>query len=133
MDYLLYSHLFIFKYDNVVFFSCPVPISQTKVTVNNLKISTTFNIRAGRLVHLNCSSTGYPPPSYHWTYPGGESTSALLNTTFTRNNGSISCRSYHVMYALNGTNNTHVTEKKLALNISVLCKLYLVSYACMTD
>ncbi|XP_052217144.1 uncharacterized protein LOC127835014 [Dreissena polymorpha] len=96
------------------------PVSNPKVTVNNRSISTGFAIREDRLVHLNCFSTGYPQPSYNWTYPGGRSTGALLKCAFTRNNGSVSCKAYNVMRTLDGTHSAEATEKNIALKINVL-------------
>ena len=93
------------------------------MTINNLSISTDFAIREDRLVHLNCFSTGYPQPSYNWTYSGGRSTGAFLNCTFTRNNGSVSCKAYNVMRTFDGINSAEATEKNIALKINVLCKL----------
>ncbi|XP_052216896.1 uncharacterized protein LOC127834857 isoform X4 [Dreissena polymorpha] len=96
------------------------PVSNLIVTINNLSISTDFSIREDRLVQLNCFSTGYPQPSYNWTYSGGRFTGAVLNCTFTRNNGSVSCKAYNVMRTFDGINSAEATEKNIALKINVL-------------
>ncbi|KAH3813699.1 hypothetical protein DPMN_142165 [Dreissena polymorpha] len=96
------------------------PVSKPIVTINYVSISTDFAIKEGRMVTLNCSSYGYPQPSYNWTYPGGRSTGTLLNYAFTRNKGSVSCKAYNVMRTLDGSNSAHATEKNSEIKINVL-------------
>ncbi|KAH3769862.1 hypothetical protein DPMN_171143 [Dreissena polymorpha] len=96
------------------------PVSKPIVTINNISLSTAPLIREGRLVHLNCFSSGYPPAHYQWTYPAGQSTGAILNIQFTRNNGRVSCMAHNVLRTLDGVNTAQATEEISVFNINVL-------------
>ncbi|XP_052215141.1 nephrin-like [Dreissena polymorpha] len=109
------------------------PVSKPIVTINNVSISTDFAIKEDRLVHLNCSSYGFPEPSYNWTYPGGRSTGTHLNCAFTRNNGSVSCKAFNVMRGLDGTNSAQATEKNSQLKINVLYPPAVITMSSITD
>ncbi|KAH3811817.1 hypothetical protein DPMN_140232 [Dreissena polymorpha] len=109
------------------------PVSKPIVTINNISISTDFAIKEDRLVHLNCSSYGFPEPSYNWTNPGGRSTGTHLNCAFTRNNGSVSCKAFNVMRALDGTNSAQATEKNSELKINVLYPPAVITMSSITD
>ncbi|KAH3779912.1 hypothetical protein DPMN_157721 [Dreissena polymorpha] len=97
------------------------PVSKPAIVMNTTNVSETIHIRENEFFELRCTSTGYPPPSYRWTYPGGNATGNAVELYFDRfsNEHFITCTAINVLFLLNGSTSIKSTSHVISIKMNV--------------
>ncbi|KAH3804657.1 uncharacterized protein LOC127836568 isoform X1 [Dreissena polymorpha] len=109
------------------------PVSTPSITINSTVVTETATVHKDIPVELQCSASGFPPPTYHWFYPGGFSfgDTVILKFNRTFRDENISCEATNSYYSLNGTITSFSTTSVTSIKIKVTTRPDIPKYFCI--